>query len=266
MKYIITLLAIFLTTNLGLCQEAELKSTKAKAAVRDYESKIEDVDEDFEKQLKDLEKSYQMKSEILRARLLSNLNAAMEEEAKRVRLEEATEIKELIKQRKETELPTLDKLIGRTEVKRNKVGSAKARIPRNAVSFRGHRYLLVKEIVSWHYARSQANKLGGHLLRLDSIAEHDFIITYLSSSKPSYKHVHIDGNREFDLKIWRYEDGTPVDFTKVRRGHSFAPSGPILREGSNYVHSCLYEYERGDWRVGSLDPIDLGNFIIEWDK
>jgi hypothetical protein len=89
-------------------QETELKSTKAKAAVRDYERKIEDVDEDFEKQLKNLEKSYQMKSEILRARLLSNLNAAMEEEAKRVRLEEATEIKELIKQRKETELPTLD--------------------------------------------------------------------------------------------------------------------------------------------------------------
>jgi hypothetical protein len=256
MKYIIALLAILVLSNLGLCQEAELKSTKAKAAVRDYERKIEDVDEDFEKQLKNLEKSYQMKSEILRARLLSNLNAAMEEEAKRVRLEEATEIKELIKQRKEAELPTLDQLLK----------AAKARIPRNAVSFRGHRYLLVKEIVSWHYARSQANKLGGHLLRLDSIAEHDFIITYLSSSKPSYKHVHIDGNREFDLKIWRYEDGTPVDFTKVRRGHSFAPSGPILREGSNYVHSCLYEYERGDWRVGSLDPIDLGNFIIEWDK
>jgi len=117
MKYIITLLAIFVLSNLGLCQETELKSTKAKAAVRDYKRKIEDVDEDFGKQLKDLEKSYQMKSQILRARLLSNLNAAMEEEAKRVRLEEATEIKDLIKQRKEAEPPTLEELVSKTKQK-----------------------------------------------------------------------------------------------------------------------------------------------------
>jgi hypothetical protein len=109
-KWFIVLLAWSVCPCLVYGQEAELKSTKAKAAVRDYERKIEDVDEDFEKQLKNLEKSYQMKSQILRARLLSNLNAAMEEEAKRVRLEEANEIKELIKQRKEAKLPTLDQL------------------------------------------------------------------------------------------------------------------------------------------------------------
>ena len=66
MKYIIALLAIFLTSNLWLCQETELKSTKAKAAVRDYESKIEDVDEDFEKQLKDLEKQNRFNDKLVR--------------------------------------------------------------------------------------------------------------------------------------------------------------------------------------------------------
>ncbi len=126
LKYSISLLVVIPVTGLAFCQEPELKSTKAKAAVRDYERKIEDVDEDFEKQLKDLEKSYQMKSEILRARLLSNLNATMEEEAKGVRLEEATEIKESIKQWKERELPALKELMGRTEGKFEKDKAFKA--------------------------------------------------------------------------------------------------------------------------------------------
>ena len=188
MKYIITLLAIFLTSNLGLCQEAELKSTKAKAAVRDYERKIEDVDEDFEKQLKNLEKSYQMKSEILRARLLSNLNAAMEEEAKRVRLEEATEIKELIKQRKETELPTLDQL---------KWKVAKAKIPKTAVKFNGHHYAICTEQKTWHVARDHCESLGGHLARIESRKELEFVIALVKNLDPNgnVKVLWIDGSR-----------------------------------------------------------------------
>jgi hypothetical protein len=105
LKYYIPLLVAILLPGLAFCQEPELKSTKAKAAVRDYERKTEDVDKDFEKQLKDLEKSYQMKSEILRARLLSNLNAAMEEEARKINLKEANKINAEINRYKAMSLP-----------------------------------------------------------------------------------------------------------------------------------------------------------------
>ena len=197
MKYIIALLAIFVLSNLGLCQEPELKSTKAKAAVRDYERKIEDVDEDFEKQLKNLEKSYQMKSEILRARLLSNLNAAMEEEAKRVRLEEATEIKELIKQRKETELPALEELVARTKQKTKKGKAAKAKIPKTAVKFNGHRYAICTEHMTWREARDYSESLGGYLARIESRKELEFVIALVKNLDPNgnVKVLWIDGSR-----------------------------------------------------------------------
>jgi hypothetical protein len=178
-------------------QETELKSTKAKAAVREYERKVEDVDKEFEKQLKDLEKSYQMKSEILRARLLSNLNAAMEEEAKRVRLEEATEIKELIKQRKETELPTLDELVARTKQKTKKGKAAKAKIPKTAVKFNGHRYAICTEHMTWREARDYSESLGGYLARIESRKELEFVIALVKNLDPNgnVKVLWIDGSR-----------------------------------------------------------------------
>jgi hypothetical protein len=243
MKYIIALLAIFLTTNLGLCQEAELKSTKAKAAVRDYERKIEDVDEDFEKQLKNLEKSYQMKSEILRARLLSNLNAAMEEEAKRVRLEEATEIKELIKQRKETELPTLDQL---------KWKVAKAKIPKTAVKFNGHHYAICTEQKTWHMARDYSESLGGHLARIESPDEMEFI----ANLGGSLLGLHLDGTDENEEGIWMFSNGESVDRSVLSWLH-----GKGLRNGHGQHHL-------GFWDRGITDS-DAGSrygFIVEWDK
>jgi hypothetical protein len=243
MKYIITLLAIFLTSNLGLCQEPELKSTKAKAAVRDYERKIEDVDEDFEKQLKNLEKSYQMKSEILRARLLSNLNAAMEEEAKRVRLEEATEIKELIKQRKETELPTLDQL---------KWKVAKARIPKTAVKFNGHRYAICTEQKTWHEARDYSESLGGYLARIESPNEMAFIANLGGSTRGLY----LDGTDENEEGIWMFSNGESVD-----RSVLIWLDGAGPRNGHAQHH--LYFWER---TVCDAEAGCRVGFIIEWDK
>jgi hypothetical protein len=243
MKYIITLLAIFVLSNLGLCQEPELKSTKAKAAVRDYERKIEDVDEDFEKQLKDLEKSYQMKSEILRARLLSNLNAAMEEEAKRVRLEEATEIKELIKQRKETELPTLDKLEWK---------AAKAKIPKIAVKFNGHHYAICTEQKTWHVARDYCESLGGHLARIESPDEMEFI----ANLGGGLLGLHLDGTDENEEGIWMFSNGKPVDQLVLNWHH-----GKGLRNGHGQHHLAFWNRA-----IIDSDASTRVGFIIEWDK
>jgi hypothetical protein len=224
-------------------QETELKSTKAKAAVRDYERKIEDVDEDFEKQLKNLEKSYQMKSQILRARLLSNLNAAMEEEAKRVRLEEATEIKELIKQRKETELPTLDQL---------KWKVAKAKIPKTAVKFNGHHYAICTEQKTWHMARDYSESLGGHLARIESPDEMEFI----ANLGGSLLGLHLDGTDENEEGIWMFSNGKPVDQLVLNWHH-----GKGLRNGHGEHH--LKFWNRA---IVDSDASNRVGFIIEWDK
>jgi hypothetical protein len=243
LKYYIPLLVAILLPGLAFCQEPELKSTKAKAAVRDYESKIEDVDEDFEKQLKDLEKSYQMKSEILRARLLSNLNAAMEEEAKRVRLEEATEIKELIKQRKETELPTLNEL---------KWKVAKAKIPKTAVKFNGHHYAICTEQKTWHEARDYSESLGGHLARIESLDE----MAFIANLGGSIIGLFLDGTDENEEGIWMFSNGEPVDETELIWLHGKGPSNGFAQH-----HLCFWKRTVCDTEAGGR----VG-FIIEWDK
>ena len=63
----IAILALLSLPTLGLSQETELKSSKAKAALREYERKLEEVDKEIAQQLKDLEKSYEMKAELIRA-------------------------------------------------------------------------------------------------------------------------------------------------------------------------------------------------------
>ena len=108
MKTLITaIIASLLLPTLCIGQDADLKSPKAKAAVREYERTMGDVGDDFEQQLRDLEKSYQMSARLVRARLISNLTEAMEEEARKVNLEEANKIKGLIDEMKKTEPQTL---------------------------------------------------------------------------------------------------------------------------------------------------------------
>ena len=112
MKTLITAIVTpLLLPTLCIGQDADLKSSKAKAAVREYERTMEDVDKDYQKQLEDLEKSYQMKAELVRARLLSNLTAALEEEARKVNLEEANKIKGLIDEMKQEPDPEVMDLI-----------------------------------------------------------------------------------------------------------------------------------------------------------
>ena len=104
---VISLLTLLSFPTFGMGQDAELKSSKAKAAVREYERRLADVDKEFETQLAELEKSYQMKAELVRARLLSNLNEAMKEEARKVNLEEANKIDAELKRYKAMPLPNL---------------------------------------------------------------------------------------------------------------------------------------------------------------
>ena len=268
MRYFIPCILLVLTT--CLCADEPKNVDEVKAILAELRNSIEVLRNQGQAAVARTEKTFDKEAEKLKKKALKSLKVAMDDAFEAKDLDGAVALRELIKNTENLDAGNVTKsTIVVNEVKKTEPKAEappKPSIPKDAVQFGGHRYLLVKENVSWHHAKSKANQLGGHLLRLDSVIEHDFIITYLSSFKPSYKHVHIDGNREFDLQIWRYEDGTPVDFTKVRRGSNFTPSGPILTGATrkNYVHSCLYE--DGGWSVGCLNPSDLGNFIIEWDN
>ena len=108
MKTLIAVLAaMFVLSSLGLGQDTELKSVKGKAAIREYERKTEELAKEYQKKLEDLDKEFRMKSELVNARLITNLNEALTEEARKVNLEEANKINAEIERYKAMPLPKL---------------------------------------------------------------------------------------------------------------------------------------------------------------
>ena len=237
-------------------QEAELKSTKAKAAVREYERKVEDVDKEFEKQLKDLEKSYQMKAELIRARLITNLNAAMEEEARKINLEEANKIKAVVDDAKKHEAPKLGGLMeqaGKKPTKTEKTKAPKVRIPKTALKFNGHRYQFVLVPTTWQKAKEYCDTVGGHLARLDTQGEQAFLTNVQAKNDLSI--WWIDGGELVNEGEWIFSNGEKMDNPYIRWDR--------LPEKNKFEgRMCLWD------ELGPIDhrPDERFPFIIEWDK
>ena len=129
----------------------------------------------------------------------------------------------------------------------------KKRIPRDAVNFGGHKYYLVTAQATWDEGAISSSRVGGHLVRIDSIAEHDFLIRYLKSVGFAAS-VWVDGTRRLDGKTWLFGNGQNVDFGRMR-------VEPLENKNPEpYLHMVnVYQ-----WRVHDSY---LGNhaYIIEWD-
>ncbi len=93
-------------------QDTELKSVKGKGAIREYEKTTEELAKEYQNKLADLDKEFRMKSELVKARLFTNLNEALTEEARKTNLEEANKIDAEIKRYKAMPLPNLVQTVG----------------------------------------------------------------------------------------------------------------------------------------------------------
>ncbi|MCH2183234.1 MAG: hypothetical protein MK108_14640 [Mariniblastus sp.] len=266
MNYVITLVTFLLLTNLGLSQETELKSSKAKAAVREYERKLEEVDKEIAKQLKDLEKSYQMKAELVRARYLSQLTEAMEEEARKVNLEEANKIKRVIDEAKKAEPQTLNQLMARAANKparTTKTKKPKARIPKTAAEFQGHHYAIYTTKMTPRDAQIFAHSIGGHLARIESAEEDAFAYELIKTVNKNYggnaPYVWIDGSDETNEGQWIFSDGKPLAYTNWY--------GNQPNQGDSLQNYIMINHGRSDgkgrWDDAASEKLC---FLIEWDK
>ena len=256
MKTLLTaIIASLLAPTLGIGQDADLKSAKAKAAVRDYERKLENVDKEIKKQLKDLEKSYQMKAELVRARLLSNLNEAMEDEARAVNLEEANKIKGVIDDKKKTVAPTLNALMERPDkppatTMKTKTGTV--RIPKAALKFNGHHYAICTEPMTWHQAKEYCQAQGGQLASINTKQEFNFLDQAFFQR---FSNLYLDGTDEQKEDEWVFSNGRKVDFSNI-------PVDRTKISGVRHRHHLA-------WYKGIIrdDPPGFRlPFIIEWDK
>ena len=233
-------------------QEVEFKSSKAKAALREYERKLGDVDKELGQQLRDLEKNYQMKVELIRARLLSNLTEAMEEEARRVNVEEANKIRGALQTAKEIEPATLEELVGNRVKKPAKAIQPKVRIPKTALKFNGHHYAICTDPMTWHRARAYCETLGGHLASINTKQEFNFLDQAFFQRNLK---LYLDGSDEAKENEWVFSSGRKVNFSNI-------PADRRKINGVDHHHhlACLKQVIHDD-PPGFRLP-----FIIEWDE
>jgi hypothetical protein len=125
--------------------------------------------------------------------------------------------------------------------------------PRNAAQFGGHSYAVIHREMTWHRALWTCEQLGGHLVRIESPEEQQFIHSLIG--KESHGGIHwTDLSDEVVEGDWRYSDGRKALFTAWARGQ---PSGGAQHHATiGWAKSGLWD---DNWAGVRL------RFICEWE-
>jgi len=105
--------------------------------------------------------------------------------------------------------------------------------------------------MTWHVARDYCESLGGHLARIESRDEMEFIANFCGNAQ----NLWLDGTDEIEEGIWMFTNTKPVD-QRVLNWHQ--GNGP--RNGNAHHYLRIWEGEiidSGSERV---------HFVVEWDK
>jgi len=248
MRYTIPCVLLALTT----CLYADEPKSKA---IRKYENEVEVLRKQGQAAIKRLEGVFEKEVEKLREKTLTALQEELDAALEVKDLDKAVALREAIKAFEDGDESGLS-------AKSDAEGKAapaskekfKKRIPKEAVSFGGHKYYLVTTQATWDEGAISSSRVGGHLVRIDSIAEHDFLIRYLKSVGFAAS-VWVDGTRRLDGKTWLFGNGQNVDFGRMR-------VEPLENKNPEpYLHMVnVYQWRVHDSYLGKHA------YIIEWDN
>jgi len=132
------------------------------------------------------------------------------------------------------------------------------KIPAQALSFNGHRYLLIESFGTWAEAKAGAEKLGGHLVTINSRAERDWILENMWHKRLMKEDV---GCRMFlgGFNVngeWKWVIEEPLDRSL------------FLSRVDNLPDHGLAWFSDMTW--GFVSPEDVNNryfyYVVEWDQ
>ncbi len=130
--------------------------------------------------------------------------------------------------------------------------SALTKIPANAKTFRGHRYVAIQQPMAWHVAEAVCASLGGHLVCVESKEELDFLGT--AFPRDDY---WIGATDEWEEGKFQWVNGAEFKFRSWTPGE---PSNSGNAEHCAYLRKEMYPNWNdvgGDYRMRS---------ICEWDQ
>ncbi len=123
-------------------------------------------------------------------------------------------------------------------------------IPKDAVKFNGHHYQVIREPATWHTAKKRCEKLGGHLVCIETPEEEAFVIEYLKSQAVT---AWIGANDEEAEGRWQWVNGKDARLTNAS-----------LDNLGGYEHAINWSRESARWNDASLG--DRLAFLCEWDR
>jgi hypothetical protein len=127
-------------------------------------------------------------------------------------------------------------------------------IPDGAVEFEGHYYKIIDTPMTWHLAKEYCEKMGGHLARIESDKEQEFVQTLLGNNSNAF--YFIDGTDEEKEGDWRFSDGKPIQYTNWE-----------IKQPDNYLNAEHYLRLLGANRKWTDMLGDArAPFICEWDQ
>jgi hypothetical protein len=127
--------------------------------------------------------------------------------------------------------------------------------PTDAKAFGGHWYKTFDQDVCWHTAKAACEKMGGHLVCIETKEEQAFIAKLAEG-----RYFYLGATDEAKEDSWVWVNGAKWDYTCWMSG-----------QPNNYGgdENFLATYDDGDW----VDVADEGSgfwmpkgFICEWDK
>jgi len=234
MRYVIPCVLLALTT----CLYADEPKSKA---IRKYENEVEVLRKQGQAAIKRLEGVFEKEVEKLREKTLKDLQKELDAALESKDLDKAVGLREEIKTFEDA---GASGLLANEEVATEK--KVKKRIPRTALNFKGHKYAIQNAPMFPNVAADYAESLGGHLLRIESAEEWDFVRKWLNGKRDLY----VDGSDQIEEGSWVYSEGTKVDFRNVKVVFNGQPAENFC--GFFEDHICDLGWQRLP-------------FIIEWD-
>ena len=101
--------------------------------------------------------------------------------------------------------------------------------------FEGSCYILIKTTKNWDNAKSACETLDGHLVKIEALAENNFVLQLVQTKGPELNDGIWHGLR-FRSGAYKWTDGTVAVFTRWNTGEpnngSGAPCGQMYIKGA----------------------------------
>jgi Leucine-rich repeat (LRR) protein len=131
------------------------------------------------------------------------------------------------------------------------------------LTFAGHRYQALPDLLTWTDAKAKAEQMGGHLATITTREECDWIETNVIAKGTKGLGLWIGATNDGIPKQWRWVTGEPFDFTywnSGEPGNTPAEIGVLFGTNDNGVAGWL------DIRDNGMGKIDRrAGLLVEWD-